>query len=83
MLEDHPDLLPGLSQFRAADIVDFLPVDNDRTRRGGLQSAQQADKGAFPGAAVTDNPEYFSFFDLQIDMVNRRNISVFRRKNFC
>ena len=78
MLKHHADLQARLAQRVTFCGGDILPVNGDAPGARFLQTVQQANQRAFPGAAVTDNAVNLSLLYRQIDVINgsQRDLSV-------
>lgn len=75
LLKNHPDLAAGQPQFTLLQVGNNRLADHNLARIRLLQPVQTADQRGFPCAAEADNAEYFSFFDMQINIPKRRNRS--------
>ena len=60
-LEDEPDLpVTHLGERRRTEFAEDLPVETNRTRRRGVQGAEQVEQRALPGAAGADDRDELS-----------------------
>lgn len=67
LLEYHPQVLPGLAQFRCRELSQIAAVDQNLTTVWALKQIDHAQQCGLPGSATADQAKDFALRNAQRD----------------